>query len=165
MESISDPSIGSSLAGLESQGVPQAFVWKGDWPHWWSSRWNDQYFLGDFDINFGYLDGLMVVDDKEGTRYETFDSAFSFHFSRFFSKLARPTGSITTEKWEEGMGGRSPFSQNMWRYRTWWVFGGCYGLSNPVCKCLRGSKPSNIQEWNERNWTTGCVGHHYIVRD
>jgi len=30
-------------------------------------------------------------------------------------------------------------------------------LFSPLCICLRGFEPRNVQEWNRHNWTGGCV--------
>ncbi|KAK1557109.1 hypothetical protein Q3G72_018055 [Acer saccharum] len=37
------------------------------------------------------------------------------------------------------------------------AFGSCNPDNKPICSCLRGFEPKNIQEWNRRNWTNGCV--------
>ena len=35
--------------------------------------------------------------------------------------------------------------------------GSCNSQSSPICSCLLGFKPNNTEEWNRRNWTSGCV--------
>ncbi|KAK0579266.1 hypothetical protein LWI29_023640 [Acer saccharum] len=37
------------------------------------------------------------------------------------------------------------------------AFGNCNPKKNPICSCLRGFEPKNIEEWNSGNWTNGCV--------
>ncbi|KAK2644255.1 hypothetical protein Ddye_019450 [Dipteronia dyeriana] len=37
------------------------------------------------------------------------------------------------------------------------AFGYCNPKKNPVCSCLRGFEPKDIEEWNSGNWTSGCV--------
>ncbi|XP_010665857.1 G-type lectin S-receptor-like serine/threonine-protein kinase At1g11300 [Beta vulgaris subsp. vulgaris] len=36
-------------------------------------------------------------------------------------------------------------------------FGCCNPKNSPICSCLKGFKPKNIDEWNLGNWTSGCV--------
>lgn len=39
-------------------------------------------------------------------------------------------------------------------------YGNCNSLDHnklPICKCLKGFIPRNIEEWNKGNWTMGCV--------
>jgi len=36
-------------------------------------------------------------------------------------------------------------------------FGNCDNSSIPICKCLEGFEPKNLEEWNLTNWTNGCV--------
>ncbi|KAF3433841.1 hypothetical protein FNV43_RR24944 [Rhamnella rubrinervis] len=42
-------------------------------------------------------------------------------------------------------------------YGTCGVFGSCSNMYNGECRCLRGFQPSNKQQWNRGNWTSGCV--------
>jgi len=37
------------------------------------------------------------------------------------------------------------------------AFASCNSLSSPTCSSLRGFEPRNIDQWNIRNWTGGCV--------
>ena len=36
-------------------------------------------------------------------------------------------------------------------------FGTCNPNDSLICSCLKGFEPKNINEWNNRNWTSGCV--------
>ena len=42
-------------------------------------------------------------------------------------------------------------------YGTCGDFGVCHSLGSSMCSCLRGFEPKIIDEWNRRNWTSGCV--------
>ncbi|KAF3433836.1 hypothetical protein FNV43_RR24939 [Rhamnella rubrinervis] len=154
-KSISDPSIGSFSASLESRNVPEGFIWKGDRPYWRNGPWNGQYFLGTVGLKLGYHDGLMVVDNKEGTVYGTFDYGHNFTISRHVlnwqGQLALSYWSSEKKKWE--ILRSAPKSCGV--YGTCGAFGSCSSLSE--CRCLRGFEPSNIQEWNRGNWTSGCI--------
>ncbi|KAL2932335.1 hypothetical protein RDABS01_037745 [Bienertia sinuspersici] len=36
-------------------------------------------------------------------------------------------------------------------------FGSCNRNDSPICSCLKGFEPKNIDEWSNSNWTSGCV--------
>ncbi|KAF3433835.1 hypothetical protein FNV43_RR24938 [Rhamnella rubrinervis] len=157
-KSISDPSIGSFSGSLESQEVPEGFIWKGDRPYWRTGPWNGQHFLGVVELKIGYLEyGLMVVDNKEGNVYATLDYGHIYTFSRFVlnlqGQLSLSYWSSENKKWE--------FLRSVPNfcgvYGTCGPFGSCSSLSSAECRCLRGFKPINIKEWNRGNWTSGCV--------
>ncbi|KAF3433833.1 hypothetical protein FNV43_RR24936 [Rhamnella rubrinervis] len=160
-KSSSDPSIGSFSGSMESREVPEAFVWKGDRPYWRTGPWNGQHFLGIYESNFGYLDGLMVVDNKEGTVYVTFEYGRSFTFSRFVlnrqGQMALSYWSSEKEDWEFHGSDPVPSPTSCAVYGTCGVFGSCSNMYSAECRCLRGFEPRNKQEWNKGNWTSGCV--------
>ena len=37
------------------------------------------------------------------------------------------------------------------------AFGSCDPRNTPICSCLQGFEPKNTKEWNDGNWTSGCV--------
>ena len=43
------------------------------------------------------------------------------------------------------------------RYGHCGAFGSCNWQSSPICNCLSGYKPKYVEEWNRKNWTSGCV--------
>ncbi|KAF3451601.1 hypothetical protein FNV43_RR07696 [Rhamnella rubrinervis] len=160
-KSISDPSIGSFSAGMEPRAIPEGFVMKRGHPIWRTGPWNGQFFLGTFDLNYGYHDATSVVDDKEGTVYVTFDYANNYSVSRFALNwegiLVQSYWDIANKKWVFPKTGISPLSKCE-TYGTCGAFGFCYILSEfPACRCLRGFEPKNVQEWNRGNWSSGCV--------
>ena len=42
-------------------------------------------------------------------------------------------------------------------YDFYGTFGSCNSHDSPICSCLRGFQPRNIEEWNRENWASGCV--------
>ena len=71
-KSPSDPSIGSFSAGINPLNIPQIFIWNGSHPYWRSGPWNGQIYNGEPEMSSVFLSGFQVVDDKEGTVYESF---------------------------------------------------------------------------------------------
>lgn len=37
------------------------------------------------------------------------------------------------------------------------AFGSCNAQESPICSCLPGFNPQNTQEWDSRNWSSGCL--------
>jgi hypothetical protein len=67
-----DPSLGNFSTGIDVRNLPEFFVWNDGSPYWRSSPWNSRVFIGVQKMNYVYLDGFSLVDDKEGTFYFTF---------------------------------------------------------------------------------------------
>ncbi|XP_065616234.1 G-type lectin S-receptor-like serine/threonine-protein kinase SD1-13 isoform X1 [Quercus suber] len=157
-KSPSDPSIGSFSVGMASGSIPEAFIWKDGRPYWRSGPWNGQIFIGEPDWNPEYHNGFSVVDDKEGTVYSTFDYANELLLSKF---VLNSRGILVQTYWDD--------SKEDWKvvglapkdecdvYGTCGAFGSCDSLSSPICSCIRGFEPKIIEEWNKRNWTSGCI--------
>ncbi|KAG8385662.1 hypothetical protein BUALT_Bualt03G0068500 [Buddleja alternifolia] len=53
--------------------------------------------------------------------------------------------------------GNSSSSNSCATYGRCGYYGSCNSQSSLICTCLRGFDPSNKQEWDAGNWTSGCV--------
>ncbi|XP_034696970.1 G-type lectin S-receptor-like serine/threonine-protein kinase At1g11330 [Vitis riparia] len=156
-KSSSDPSMGSFTAGVEPLNIPQVFIWNGSRPYWRSGPWDGQILTG-VDVKWITLDGLNIVDDKEGTVYITFaypDSGF------FYAYVLTPEGILV----ETSRDKRNEDWKRVWKtkeneceiYGKCGPFGHCNSRDSPICSCLKGYEPKHTQEWNRGNWTGGCV--------
>ncbi|KAK0578700.1 hypothetical protein LWI29_014796 [Acer saccharum] len=36
---------------------------------------------------------------------------------------------------------------------------------NPICSCVRGFEPKNMEEWSRGNWTNGCIRKRLLLCD
>ena len=104
----------------------------------------------------GLLNGLSLIDDQE-------EGAISFMFSDGNYSLIHLSlnvqGNTKDLIWN--------YNKNNWKvvwkalqseYDVYGKCGGsCNSQSSPICSCLLGFKPNNTEEWNRRNWTSGCV--------
>ncbi|KAJ7968436.1 G-type lectin S-receptor-like serine/threonine-protein kinase [Quillaja saponaria] len=153
-----DPSIGSYSSSLEPLNVPEIFIWNGTSPYWRSGPWNGQIFTGVPEMNSVYLDGFKLGEEDEGTVYLTFAYADASDLSIF---VLNSQGILEERSWND--------EKDIWEvgwtnpedecdvYGKCGTFGICNYLSSPICSCLRGYKPTNKEEWNQKNWTNGCV--------
>ncbi|KAI8525289.1 hypothetical protein RHMOL_Rhmol13G0219200 [Rhododendron molle] len=156
-KSSSDPSVGTFSAGVNSVTIPELYVWNGSHPYWRSGPWNGQVFIGVQSMYSVYKNGFTFIPDDEGTAYVTFnigDESLVLYY------LLNHDGTLT-EKYYEG--------KREWEV-SWFApktdcdvyakcgpFGSCNSKDSPICSCLRGFEPTNVEEWNRENFTGGCV--------
>ncbi|KAL5744182.1 hypothetical protein ACOSQ2_027298 [Xanthoceras sorbifolium] len=156
-KSPSDPSPGSFSFGIESSNIPEAIIWKDSRVHGRTGPWDGQVFIGLPQMYSIYLDGFkLLVDDQ--ARVVTF--TFSFLNSTVFFILTSQ-GIIEERNWVA--------EENNWKvtfrsletecdiYGWCGAFGNCNPQKNPMCSCLRGFEPKNMEEWSRGNWSSGCV--------
>ncbi|KAG6639773.1 hypothetical protein CIPAW_10G125100 [Carya illinoinensis] len=92
-----------------------------------------------------YLEGYSLVDDKEGTFY------FSFSFSNksmLSHLILNSEGNLVKTNSDNGKD---------WTVEWSSLISDCNSQNSPICSCLEGFEPKNIEEWNGGNWTSGCV--------
>ena len=153
-KSLSDPSNGSFLVGIQPLDLRQVFIWKDGSSYWRSGPWNGQVFIG---IQTTNNSRLSLVNDREGTASLSFsdvnNSLLHFHLNT--------QGSMEQRSWDHVKGDW----EVMWAtlqsdcdvYGKCGAFGICNSESSPICSCLNGFEPNNTEEWNRGNWTGGCV--------
>ncbi|KAL0305845.1 UNVERIFIED_CONTAM: G-type lectin S-receptor-like serine/threonine-protein kinase [Sesamum radiatum] len=151
----SDPEVGRFTAGLEALNIPQIFTWNNGRPYWRSGPWNGQILIGVQDMYSPYLDGFTVVNDPPGTFY------FTAPEGKFLMKITlNSSGSLVQTLWDD----QTKNWDITWLapqnecdiYGTCGPFGNCNAQDSPICSCLRGFEPTNRDEWERRNWTSGC---------
>jgi hypothetical protein len=156
-KSSSDPSTGIFSMGIRPLGLPQAFIWKDGSPYWRSGPWNSRIFIGIPNMYSVYLDGFTLVDDG-GTFYLTYSLADQSSLKRF---ALNSQGNFVETKWDEGTKDWevewSSLQTDCDVYGKCGAFGSCNPQNLPICSCLEGFEPKNIEEWNGGNWTSGCV--------
>ncbi|KAH7569062.1 hypothetical protein JRO89_XS06G0096700 [Xanthoceras sorbifolium] len=154
-KSPSDPSTGRFSTGIDPLNIPQIFIWEDNRPYWRTGPWNGRIFLGMRNVwSTVYLDGFnLVVDNQEDIAYFDFGNSSRFYVMTSDGILQERDPVLGTE-----------FAEIFWApkiecdiYGTCGPFGICNSITNPICSCLRGFEPKNEEEWNMRNWTSGCV--------
>ncbi|TXG47256.1 hypothetical protein EZV62_026550 [Acer yangbiense] len=155
----SDPSPGSYSHGIESSNIPEAFTWNDSQVYWRTGPWNGEYFIGvNGMVRYTYSnDGFQLLVD---TQADAVSFTYSFlNLSMFFSLSSQ--GKIEGRYWNEGKKNWDVNFQSLQTecdvYGLCGAFGNCNSKKNPICSCLRGFEPKNIEEWNSGNWTSGCV--------
>lgn len=157
-KSSSDPYVGSFYLGIDPSPIPEVFIRKDGSPYWRTGPWNGQIFIGVEDMTSMYLNGFHLVDDKEGTAYLTFTFADKSSVTYF---VLNHNGSLLEKYWVK--------EKQEWEV-VWLapatdceVYGMCgpFGICNskgiPICSCLKGFEPKQVEEWNRGNFTGGCM--------
>ncbi|KAJ1375127.1 S-locus-specific glycoprotein/EP1, partial [Sesbania bispinosa] len=153
-KSPSDPSVGYYFATLERPSAPELFLsLNGTIPYCRSGPWNGRIFIGFPQMSNGWS---LINNEEEGTVYLTYNFP---NQSEFGIMGLNPQGQLTSAWWKN--------RKELWRtvfqgsycdlYGMCGAFGSCNWQSTPICSCLNGYKPRNLEEWNRRNWTGGCV--------
>ncbi|XP_035545797.1 G-type lectin S-receptor-like serine/threonine-protein kinase At1g11330 isoform X2 [Juglans regia] len=156
-KSPSDPAVGTFSAGTYSFDLPEAYIWNGSSPHWRSGPWNGMVFIGIPTMNGGYLDGINLVEDKEGSFYFAFDflnKSAQFHYVLSAEGNVLKAFSINGNYWVVMW---SSLMSECDVYGKCGAYGHCNPEDKPICSCLEGFEPKNIEEWNREDWTSGCV--------
>ncbi|KAF5475569.1 hypothetical protein F2P56_007363 [Juglans regia] len=153
----SDPSIGTFSVGIDVFNLPELYIWNGSSRYWRSGPWNSRVFIGIPSMDSVFLDGFSLIDDQEGTFY------FSFAFSNesiLYNFVLNAQGNIVQKNsykggnWEVGW---LVLQSECDVYGKCGPFGICNSKSLPICNCLVGFKPKNIEEWDRGDWSSGCV--------
>ncbi|XP_070051737.1 G-type lectin S-receptor-like serine/threonine-protein kinase At1g11300 [Nicotiana tomentosiformis] len=155
-----DPSDGSFSAGIQSETIPQIFIWKNGLPHWRSGPWNKQIFIGVPEMTSFYFSGFELVNDNMGSAY--FSYSYSDQGDEILYLVLNSTGFLQQKKllyarkndWTVTWA--SPANECEF-YGKCGPFGSCDPNSSPICTCLQGFKPKSQEEWGKGNWTNGCI--------
>ncbi|XP_019440301.1 PREDICTED: G-type lectin S-receptor-like serine/threonine-protein kinase At1g11300 isoform X1 [Lupinus angustifolius] len=153
----SDPSVGYFSCSLERLSAPELFLWvNGTLPYYRSGPWNGEIFIGFRPLTTGYLKGCNVSDEDDGTVYFSCDSTDQYDFR---TVALSPEGLFETASWKNKKKISSDVfhGTNCNQYGVCGAFGSCDWQTSPVCSCLSGYQAKNVEEWNRKNWTSGCV--------
>ncbi|AES63669.1 G-type lectin S-receptor-like Serine/Threonine-kinase [Medicago truncatula] len=157
----SDPAIGKFSASIERFNAPEIFVWNQTNPCWRSGPWNGQDFLGwthDYKVSSSpYLLGVSITRKDNGSLVEF---TYTLPDSSFFLTLVLSSeGKVVYTAWMNRVQVRKLFvqSNDCDSYGICGPNGSCDLKISPICTCLIGFKPRNMDKWNRRNWTSGCV--------
>ncbi|KAK6124447.1 hypothetical protein DH2020_041810 [Rehmannia glutinosa] len=157
--SPSDPARGNFTASIKPLELPEMVVWNGSDPYWRSGPWNGQIFIGISEmLGSLYQNGFQVIKSNPATAYLTF-SYFNTSVLSYF--VLNVSGNLQQKVWSDGQADWevtwSSIGSECDVYGTCGPFGSCNGQAKPMCTCLPGFEPKNVDEWSAGNWTSGCA--------
>ncbi|KAF5472085.1 hypothetical protein F2P56_008827 [Juglans regia] len=156
-KSSEDPSTGDYSFKLDVHGFPEIFLLNNQEPKYRSGPWNGMRFSGVPEM--APLNGLkfsFVMDEHEVTY------SFSITNASLISRLImNSTGHLERYTWIES----SQEWNSYWyapkdqcdNYKECGPYGICDTNASPVCRCMKGFSPKNLQAWNLRDGSGGCV--------
>ncbi|XP_074274094.1 G-type lectin S-receptor-like serine/threonine-protein kinase At1g11300 [Silene latifolia] len=157
-KSSTDPSSGQFRIVSLPQDLPEFFIVEGDRPCWRSGPWNGYLFLGVPQVHSDVSSGFNV-DNHNDTLDLSYDVAKYDNaplLERFFLTY---DGVLTRKFWHDNKWGISwqSLQSECDVYGKCGKFAVCNPKNKPICECLKGFNPENINEWKKGNWTNGCV--------
>ncbi|TYI95954.1 hypothetical protein E1A91_D01G035300v1 [Gossypium mustelinum] len=156
-KSPDDPSDGNFFQGIEPFSIPEGVIWNNNQIYFRTGPRNGRIYIGLINVNRIYFDGFYVVaDDVEKTYYETYEYSTN---SRLIYFELESDGRYVERIWDAGKGdwinGYSSYLTDCDVHGNG-AFGICDSTKRPICSCLKGFKPRNIEEWSRGNWSSGC---------
>ncbi|CAI9755133.1 unnamed protein product [Fraxinus pennsylvanica] len=157
--SASDPSVGKYSLGLDPRGSPQIVIWEGTSRKWRSGNWNGLIFVGVPGMRAIYLYGFKLIAEGDGRFYFTYTPSNSTDLIKFW---IRWDGTERQERWNEGLEKwdliqSHPVDEECDQYNKCGPFGKCDMKNRPVCSCIQGFVPQDLDQWSRENWSGGCT--------
>ncbi|KAK2360560.1 G-type lectin S-receptor serine/threonine-protein kinase [Trifolium repens] len=153
-----DPSIGNFSLSIKRVNIPEVFIRNETRTYWRSGPWNNQIFTGIEDMRNPYLNGFHLEKDSTGGTvdlyFRTDDYGLIIYVLNSTGQMHEWSWNIEKEEWEDTWTSQR---SNCDVYGFCGPFGICNSTRSPICRCLEGFEPRNKQEWNQQNWTNGCV--------
>ncbi|KAF2593471.1 hypothetical protein F2Q70_00044995 [Brassica cretica] len=156
--SSDDPSSGDFSYKLETRSLPEFYLWHGIFPMHRSGPWNGVRFSGiPEDKKLSYM-VYNFTENSEEVAY-TFRMTNNSIYSRltlssegYFQRLTwNPSIGIWNRFWS------SPVDPQCDTYIMCGPYAYCDVNTSPVCNCIQGFNPRNIQQWDQRVWAGGCI--------
>lgn len=157
--SLSDPAPGDYVLGIDMDGVPEQFLWRGTQPLWRSGPWTGHYLSG---VPQMWQENLVEYHYEPETPQQ-FVYSYTVRDSSFPARITlNYSGRVQVLVWVEND-------------HQWSVLGYvpvdpcdsvavcgpnaiCFPNSSPMCACLKGFQPKNPTNWDLiRSWSDGCV--------
>ncbi|KAF6159068.1 hypothetical protein GIB67_032685 [Kingdonia uniflora] len=151
-----DPSPGEFTAWIDPRGFPQLVVDQGSIRVSRAGPWNGVRFSGSPELNSNAVFSPFFAFNKEEV-YTAFEQSGSV-ISRF---VMDPSGVLQVLTWNDGQLEWS-ILQTVQKdrcdsYSVCGAYGSCDINDSPICSCLEGFMPKSQQDWDQIDWTGGCI--------
>ncbi|KAI6675916.1 hypothetical protein NL676_036712 [Syzygium grande] len=142
---------------IDPSGFPEILLRQGSEVKFRSGPWNGVRFSGrpDLDPNRYYSFEFVLDDDEIYYHFDLLDSSF---ISRLVldsnGNFQRFSWIVRTQNWKLY---HSVPIDNCDSYAFCGAHGSCKINESPVCGCLKGFTPKYSQQWDNLDWSNGCV--------
>ncbi|RYQ96984.1 hypothetical protein Ahy_B08g092946 [Arachis hypogaea] len=156
--SSDDPSEGSYTLQLDIVGYPQFCIRNGESRTYCAGPWNGVRFGGIPQLKHNTIYTYYFVYNKEEIYY-SYELENSAVYSRFVltadGSMIRYVWSVTNKSWSVYLTLPTDICDD---YGKCGAYGICNVANSPVCGCLlTGFEPKVPEEWNQTDWSDGCV--------
>ncbi|XVF70462.1 hypothetical protein PTKIN_Ptkin11bG0163600 [Pterospermum kingtungense] len=156
-KSLDDPSPGNFTYRFEVGGFPELILREGSEIRFRPGPWNGLRFSGTPELRPNALFTVIVVINEK----EVYDT-YELHNSSILSRMVlsqdglweRLTWSDKTQSWQVFVTVQMDSCDN---YGLCGAYGGCNSSNTPKCSCLEGFVPKFQRDWDNNNWSNGCV--------
>ncbi|KAL4569806.1 hypothetical protein LXL04_025450 [Taraxacum kok-saghyz] len=157
-KSKEDPGVG--LFSLELHPIPKEYVieWNGSQQYWTSGSWNGKSFdlVPEMRMEFIYNFSYHTDENESYIAYPVYDDP------SFISRLVMDvSGQLQQLSWSETNKEWNLFwsqpREQCEVYALCGAFGTCRQSASPLCNCLTGFKPRSDNEWNQSDFSGGCL--------
>ena len=155
--SLDDPSSSNYSYKLETRGFPEFFLLDEDVPVHRSGPWDGIQFSGIPEmrqLNYMVYNFTENRDEISYTFQMTNHSIYSRLTVSFSGSLKRFIYIPPSYGWNQFW---SIPTDDCYMYLGCGPYGYCDVNTSPMCNCIRGFKPRNLQEWVLRDGSSGCV--------
>ncbi|RDY03180.1 G-type lectin S-receptor-like serine/threonine-protein kinase, partial [Mucuna pruriens] len=153
-----DPSSGDFTEGIKLGGNNELVLMKGWVEYYRSGPWNGVLASGISAMKPNPLYSYEYVENEDEVyvKYTLKDSSVIsiIVLNQTLYVRQRLTWIPQTRTWSVY---QSLPQDNCDDYNVCGAFGNCVINASPVCQCLEGFEPKSPQDWNDMDWTQGCV--------
>ncbi|KAJ9549332.1 hypothetical protein OSB04_021875 [Centaurea solstitialis] len=160
-----NPAEGFFSMELDPSEKAYIFKWNRSKEYWTSGSWNGRVFsqIPEMRLNHVYNFSFFSNENESYFTYSVYNPSI---ISRFVVDVS---GQVQQQIWLDSAKEWSMFSSQPW-YVFWpqpkiqcevYSFCGAFGTCSltrlPICSCLAGFKPRSESEWNQSEFSEGCV--------
>nr|AAL17678.1 S-locus glycoprotein [Raphanus sativus] len=156
--SSDDPSSGDFLYKLETGRIPEFYLSSGIFRLHRSGLWNGIRFSGiPEDQKLSYV-VYNFTENREEVAY-----TFRMTNNNIYSRLTLSySGYIERQTWNPSLGiwnvvWSFPLDSQCDVYRMCGPYSYCDVNTSPICNCIQGFNPSNVEQWDLKSWSGGCI--------
>ncbi|KAM0059045.1 putative protein kinase RLK-Pelle-SD-2b family [Helianthus debilis subsp. tardiflorus] len=154
-----DPGVG--LFSLELIPSTKEYVskWNRSQPYWTSGPWNGRIFTLVPEMNLNYIYNFTFVSNENESYFIYYVYNTTPIISRFIMSISGQVQQLSwleqTKQWN--LFWAQPRTSHCDVYAFCGAFGSCRQTVLPFCNCLTGFIPKSETDWNQSDFSSGCV--------
>ncbi|CAI9275598.1 unnamed protein product [Lactuca saligna] len=156
-KSTEDPAMGPFSLEVDQDEKQYVIKWNRSEQYWASGSWNGRIFSSVPEMRLNYIYNFSYVDN-ENESYFTYSLYDPSIISRFIMDVSGQIQQLSylgvTAEWNLFWSQPRVVCEV---YAVCGAFGSCRQNEFPFCNCLSGFKPRSERDWNQSDFSGGCV--------